>query len=136
MDILSDLGNYLFARDFLRERGYRFCLDCMTHLHLPLVDRERLGMDLIKLLWSGDLVDQLGGSHEAAFRDAIARHGPERLILARCDSEHAFDVGHTLGIALYQGYLLDRMISEDISRSEQIHSLSEAMARHRAAQRA
>jgi len=108
----------------------------MTHLHLPLVDRERLGIDLVKLLWSGDLLDQLGGVHQATFKKAIERRGPERLILARCDSEHALDVGHVPGIALYQGYLLDRMISEDISRSEQVHTLSEAMARHRAAQRA
>ena len=136
MDILSDLGNFLFARDFLRERGYRFCLDCMSHLHLPLVDRARLGIDLVKLLWSGDLLDQLGGPRGTALQEAIARTGPERLILARCDSEHALDVGHSLGIALYQGYLLDRMIAEEISRSEQIQSLTEAMARHRAAQRA
>jgi len=136
MDILSDLGNFLFARDFLRERGYRFCLDGMTHLHLPLIDRPRLGIDLIKLLWSGDLLDQLGGLRGTALTEAIARHGPERLILARCDSDQALDVGHSLGIALYQGYLLDRMIAEEVSRREQVGSLSQAMARHRAAQRA
>ena len=38
IDIYSDVANYMFARDFVRERGYRVCIDGVTHQSLPLVD--------------------------------------------------------------------------------------------------
>ena len=30
IDIYSDVANYMFARDFVRERGYRICVDGVT----------------------------------------------------------------------------------------------------------
>lgn len=134
-DVFADLGNYLFARDFLRERGYRFCLDGATPLSLPLIDREALGFDLVKLLWSADLAEQLAGSRGDELRQAVQDTGAKRMILARCDSEQALEVGRSLGISLYQGYLLDDMLSRDVSRKESIQSMSNAVARNRAASR-
>jgi len=49
VDIYSDVANYMFARDFVRERGYRICVDGVTLQSLPLIDRQALGADLIKL---------------------------------------------------------------------------------------
>src|SRR3546814_5875753 len=43
IDIFGDMGAYMFARDFMRERGYRICLDGLNHLTLQFIDRERLG---------------------------------------------------------------------------------------------
>ena len=103
IDIYSDLGNYLFARDFLRERGYKFCLDGMSHLSLPLVTRGDLGVDLVKLFWGADMAEQLNGPHGEALREAVRKMGSERLILAHCDSEQALEFGLSLGITLYQG---------------------------------
>src|SRR3546814_14315784 len=40
IDIFGDMGAYMFARDFLRERGYRICLAGMTH---PTLDRKSAG---------------------------------------------------------------------------------------------
>ncbi|TFG88047.1 MAG: EAL domain-containing protein [Hyphomicrobiales bacterium] len=134
-DIFADLGAYLFARDFLHERGYRFCLDGMTHLALPLVDRERLGFDLVKVFWTPDLVDHLSGRAGDTLKEAARRLGPERLILARCDSEHALEIGDSLGIALYQGWLLEEMLKRRITRMRSIQALADALARHRAATR-
>ena len=31
IDIYSDVENYMFARDFVREHGYRICVDGVTH---------------------------------------------------------------------------------------------------------
>ncbi len=134
-DVYLDLSNFQFARDFLRERGYKFCLDAATHLSLPLVDREQLGFDLVKLLWSNDLSDQLSGPRGDRFRAAVEKMGSERLILTRCDSEQALGVGESLGITLYQGHLLDEMLARNITRQESIEALSEALQRHRAASR-
>ena len=134
-DIFADLGAYFFARDFLRERGYRFCLDGVTHLTLPLVERDRLGFDLVKVFWAPELIDHLSGNAGEALRQAARRLGPERLILARCDSEQALEIGDSLGISLYQGRLLDEMLKRRITRVRSIQALADALGRHRAATR-
>ncbi len=55
LEIFADLGAYIFARDYVRERGYRLCLDGTTRLTLPYIDRAKLGLDLVKLFWSSDM---------------------------------------------------------------------------------
>ena len=132
-DVYANLGSFLFARDFLRERGYKFCLDATTHMSLPLIDRAELGFDLVKLLWSSDLADRLRGPGGRTLRSAAEKVGPERLILAHCDSERALDVGEVLGITLYQGYLLDEMLARNVTREDSIAALTDALQRHRAA---
>jgi EAL domain-containing protein (putative c-di-GMP-specific phosphodiesterase class I) len=134
-DVYADLGNFLFARDFLHERGYKFCLDGTTHMSLPLINREDLGFDLVKLQWSPDLFDQLHGFRGDGLRQAARDMGSERLILNRCDSEQALEVGKSLGITLYQGHLLDKMLSDNITRQDTIEALTDALGRHRAATR-
>ncbi len=134
-DVYADLGNFLFARDFLHERGYKFCLDGTTHMSLPLIDREELGFDLVKLQWSPDLFDQLHGFRGDGLRQVARDMGSERLILNRCDSEQALEVGKSLGITLYQGHLLDEMLSHNITRQDTVEALTEALGRHRAAAR-
>lgn len=135
IDIFADLSSYFFARDFLRERGYRFCLDGITHVSLPLVDRDRLGFDLMKVFWTADFADHLNGIGGDELRQAAHKVGPERLILARCDTELALDVGESLGVSLYQGHLLDEMLARRMTRVRSIKTLADALARHRAASR-
>ena len=134
-DVYADLGDFLFARDFLHERGYRFCLDATTHMSLPLIDRAALGFDLVKLLWQNDLADQFRGSRGQALRSAAEKVGIERLILAHCDSGQALEVGESLGITLYQGHLLDEMLASNVTRKDKVEALTEALARHRSASR-
>src|SRR3546814_14185496 len=42
VDIFADLARYLFTREFLLDRGYRICLDGLTALSLPFIDRQKL----------------------------------------------------------------------------------------------
>lgn len=135
LDIFADLGSFTFIRDFLHERGYRLCLDGTTQVSLPFVDRKQLGVDLAKLQWSSDLTDMIEGGGGQELRDAVARQSAERLIMNRCDNETAIDTGRALGIALFQGHALDRMIAEGISAEETVRSLSAATARQRTASR-
>ena len=57
IDIYSDVANYIFARGLVRERGYRDCIDGVTHQSLPVVKRQALGADLVKLAWLPELSD-------------------------------------------------------------------------------
>ncbi len=130
VDVVADPAGFHFARDFLHDRGYRICLDGTTHLTLPLVDRERLGVDLIKLRWSRELADYAGGLDVGPLRGSIERLSPERLILCRCDSAQAVELGRRFGISLFQGYHLDGLLARPDPHAE-AGRLAAAAARHR-----
>ena len=134
-DIVADLKNFYFARGFLHDRGYRLCLDGTSCLSLPLVNREQLGLDLIKMQWSRELAEHATGRQDADLRRAAETLTPERLILYRCDSEEAMEFGRSLGITMYQGFHVDRMLATKPSREETVQALSDGRARHRAATR-
>lgn len=106
-DIFADLAAYTFARDFVRQRGYRVCLDGVTWRSLPYVDPKRLGVELVKLVWTPDLPKVLASPQGAAALDAMRAIPPGRLILARCDSDDAVAFGRANAITLYQGRLID-----------------------------
>lgn len=133
-DVFADLDSFMFARKFLGERGYRFCLNDMTHISLQLIDLEGLGFDLVKLVWSADLHDQQDDMRGQGVRDAVLKIGAEHFILTHCDTEQAIEVGESLGITLYQGRLLDEMVNRKTQRGS-IRELTEALQRHRAAGR-
>jgi hypothetical protein len=110
IEVLSDPGDYLFARDFLKERGYKLMIDAVPHLMLPLIDRKLLGFDLVKIVWTPAFIDHIKGRHASDLRDAVERIGRERIILCRVDHQQAIDVGQELGLSLYQGRLIDTML--------------------------
>ncbi len=107
IDIFAELGGFLFVREFLRDRGYLVCIDGLHYLHLPLIDRKRLGADMIKIIWSPDLLDAINETQLAEFRGAIKRTGVDRVVLCRCDSADAIGWGQAVGIRLFQGYYVD-----------------------------
>jgi hypothetical protein len=107
IDIFAELGAYLFIREFVRERGYLMCIDGLHYLHLPLIDRKRLGADLVKVIWSPDLLDGLDEARRQELKAAIKRAGVDRVILCRCDSADAIGWGQSVGIRLFQGHYID-----------------------------
>jgi hypothetical protein len=111
VDIFNDIGAYIFARDYVRERGYRICLDGVTALTLPSIDRERLGIDLVKMFWSPDLADAARPERAAEVRAGIDRVGKARMIIARCDTADAVRFGHESGVHLFQGRHIDRLLA-------------------------
>ena len=107
IDIFAELGAYLFIREFVRDRGYLMCIDGLHYLHLPLIDRKRLGADLVKMIWSPDLLDSLNEARRQELKAAIKRVGVDRVTLCRCDSVEAIRWGQSLGIRLFQGHYID-----------------------------
>jgi hypothetical protein len=107
IDIFAELGAYLFIREFVRDRGYLMCIDGLHYLHLPLIDRKRLGADLVKVIWSPDLLDGLDDARRQELKAAIKRAGVDRVILCRCDSADAIGWGQSVGIRLFQGHYID-----------------------------
>jgi hypothetical protein len=131
MDVFADVARYLFAREFLLDRGYRICLDGLTALALPFIERKELGFDLVKLHWTPQLRQQIEGKDGERLRDAIQATNPRRIILMRCESDDAIELGNQHGISLFQGHFLDHLLAEKISREEAAERLGAALARHR-----
>ncbi|MBV9522264.1 MAG: hypothetical protein JO010_05695, partial [Alphaproteobacteria bacterium] len=109
IDIFADLPAFLFARDFVKERGYRVCLDGATDLTIAHIDRAQLGLDLIKIIWRPEMIAS-GMERIKALYTRIAAFGRARTILCRCGGEDAVKVGQELGIGLFQGRYVDRLL--------------------------
>ncbi|MGB4102441.1 MAG: EAL domain-containing protein [Alphaproteobacteria bacterium] len=111
MDVFADLGAFFFARDYLHDYGYRICLDGMSHLTLPHIDRKKLGFDLVKLQWNPRAMSHMNQEQIPVIRQMIMAADQARVILCRCESTEAIRQGQELGIVMFQGREVDRLIS-------------------------
>jgi EAL domain-containing protein (putative c-di-GMP-specific phosphodiesterase class I) len=116
-DMFTDLGAFLFAREFVQAKGYRVCLDGMTYEAMEMLDRERLGTDLVKLIWNPEMIDGGEEIHQKV-RGLVEHTGPENVVLCRVDNREAVDFGQTVGINLFQGRHIENLIAEDTRRRE------------------
>lgn len=110
-DVLMDMQGFALAKDILQKLGYRVCLDGLTDMNFPQIDRQRLGFDLVKVAWSGDGAKDAKSDKNASFAEAVKRAGAKRVILTRCDTVDAQEFGHALGINLFQGRYFDGLVN-------------------------
>ncbi len=110
-DVFADMAGFLLAKDTVQKLGYRVCLDWVTELSFPQIDRQRLGFDLIKLMWNTDSAGDAGSEKNVKLAQAIRQCGSNRVILTRCDTKEAVEYGHALGISLFQGRHLDGLVN-------------------------
>ncbi|HAX91878.1 MAG TPA: hypothetical protein DCY07_06700 [Rhodospirillaceae bacterium] len=111
LDVFSDMGAFLFARDYLHDHGFRLCLDGLTHHTLPYYDRGKMGFDLMKLYWTPNALDDMLPSMIPEIRNMIMDTGQAHTILCRCDDERAVNTGQELGIVMFQGRHVDRALA-------------------------
>ncbi len=111
IDVFSDLGTFFYVRDMLREHGYRICLDGLTDLSLPFCDRAKLGVDMVKIRWRADILKDSNAEHARDFAELIRRSDPTSVILCRTDSDGAIQFGRSLGISMFQGHQVDRLLA-------------------------
>lgn len=125
VDVFADVGSFLYVRDFARKRGYRICLDGLSHLSLPFMDRGDLGVDLMKIYWTNDMPDD-----RMHIRKLIEHAGEHRVILCRCDNEHAIDYGRSIGVSLFQGKQVDAMMGGQAKAPSFLWSFSAPIHAH------
>jgi len=106
-ELTADLPGYLSATKRLQDRGYRRCLDGVSHQALLYINFRRLDVDYVKVVWDDALL-QSDDQTLRELRDAIADCGSGRIILTRCGRRQAIDVGRTIGIELFQGWQVDQ----------------------------
>lgn len=122
IDVFADLGSFLYVRDFARKRGYRICLDGLSHLSLPFMDRGDLGVDLMKIYWTNDMPDD-----RMHIRKLVEHAGEHRVILCRCDTEQAIEYGRSIGVTLFQGKQVDTMMGGQAKAPSFLWSFSAPM---------
>ncbi|MCW9034630.1 MAG: hypothetical protein OQK35_02495 [Alphaproteobacteria bacterium] len=119
VDIFANLNDFQFAREFVKDRGYRLCIDGIDYNTLRYIDRERMGIDLIKLNWSPELLVTEDIPLQE-MREVVSMAGEARMILARCDDRDAIEYGQSVGIKLFQGRHVETLIAEE-SRRRNMH---------------
>jgi EAL domain-containing protein (putative c-di-GMP-specific phosphodiesterase class I) len=117
VDVFADLGAFLFARDFAHDRGYRICIDGVNIESLPFVDRERLGVDLIKIVWDQSMVNGML-PNGTTLESYVQRCGASRVILCRCDAQDAIETGQSVGITLFQGRHVEALLAAEIQKAK------------------
>ena len=111
LDVFADMSAFLFARDYLHDHGFRLCLDGLTHHTLPHYNRLKLGFDLIKLHWTPNAIDCMLPSMKPDVRNLVMETGQAHTILCRCDDQVAVQTGQELGIVMFQGRHVDRLLT-------------------------
>ncbi|GAB6052636.1 EAL domain-containing protein [Magnetospira thiophila] len=117
IDIFQDLGAFMFAREFIKDRGYRLCIDGLRRDTIGLIDREGLGADMVKLIWTPDMATE-DADEMAQLRDLIDHAGGDRVVLCRCDTRQSVDFGQALGISVFQGRYVENLIAEEHRKQE------------------
>ena len=110
IDVFSDMTAFVLARKEVQRLGYRVCLDGLTTDSFTSINREALGLDLVKMQWNADVHRDLESNESKALIKAIRASGTNRLILCRCDNKAAVEYGQELGISLFQGRYLDSLL--------------------------
>ena len=121
-DLFANVALFEFARGQLAERGYRICLDGVSYLALPLMNRAKLGLDLVKVTWEPAMAD-MDAVERAEVQDFVKQSGAGRVILTRCGDELAVRTGQELGISLFQGRHVDHLLRESRPAGERLGSL-------------
>ncbi|MDE3037474.1 MAG: hypothetical protein KGJ21_03320 [Pseudomonadota bacterium] len=106
VDVFADMPAFITARLEVQKLGYRVCLDGLTVDSFASINREKLGLDLVKVQWNAGVKD--GGA--SAMAEAVKITGNNRVILCRCDNHAAVEYGQSLGISLFQGRYLDSLL--------------------------
>lgn len=113
IDVFADMAAFLMARAEVQKLGYRVCLDGLTARSFTSINREKLGLDLVKVQWDAELLTSADAKQKQDIADAVRLTGSNRIILCRCDNKAAVQYGQGLGISLFQGRYLDGLLNPD-----------------------
>ncbi len=107
-DVMSDIEKFFQARDKLTKAGCRISLDTMDVHSLAILNRDLLAVDFLKISWKSGYKNIIGTDFEKKIKTAIKTLGEMRIILCHCDAEDALKFGESVGIHMYQGFLIDK----------------------------
>ena len=107
-NILQNFDEFSVACDLIRSRGGRIAVDAIFPETVGLVNLNRLHVEMAKVFWRQGAEISLPKA-----RDDIRamQDGGTRFAFVRVDDQGAIDVGHDLGVTLFQGFYVDRLLA-------------------------
>ena len=106
-DVFSDFEAYNRAIDTLQKAGYRSLLDGLTPDTLTFFRRAELRADLVKMFFFKDHAEDWRMKGLAAM---LAEADINRIIMGRCETPMAFELGQAVGIRMFQGWHVDALM--------------------------
>ncbi len=106
-NILQQFDEFELAADLITSRGGIVAVDAIFPETVGLVNLHRLHATFAKIFWRQGAEETL-----PAQRDEIKRMQDKGLIfiIARLDDETGIQVGHDLGINVFQGFYIDKLL--------------------------
>lgn len=106
-NMFQHFGQFQTACDLIQKKRGTVAIDNVQPETVGLVNLHRLNVKMAKIMWNSDAIDTLLNA-----RDDIKamQDGGTVMVLAHVDDEQAIAVGHKLGINLFQGYLVDKLL--------------------------
>lgn len=115
VDIFSDIKSFILAKTFAQARGYKVCIDGITVDKLKYLNRTNLNCDLMKIIWHPSFMDVI--HEDKHFMDYVNKAERAKMILCRIDDPKAVEVGNSLGINLYQGRYVQRLLGQNAPKT-------------------
>lgn len=108
-NILQQFDEYEVAANLITSRAGTVAVDAIFPETVGIVNMGRLRANMAKIFWRQGAEQIL-----PRFRDDIEamQAGGTRIVLARVDDDLGIDVGHDLGITMFQGFHVDKMLAE------------------------
>jgi EAL domain-containing protein (putative c-di-GMP-specific phosphodiesterase class I) len=122
-NIVEHFDEYQVARGLIKEKGARIAVDQIFPQTVGLVDIDYLGASVAKIHWRAGS-DEVFDQRRRALK-YMADCGVQP-ILIRVDDPHALEVGATMGIDAYQGFLIDSQVREEQGIPPESAAASEA----------
>ena len=107
-NILQHFDEYMVAVNLIRSRGGTVAVDAIFPDSVGVVSLSRLNANMAKVFWRPGAEQILLG-----FKTEIAeiQKSGTILVLARMDDEVGLNMGHELGISMFQGFYVDDLLS-------------------------
>lgn len=107
IDVLSSIRTYFDVCDVVTGLGHAVLIDGLNPITLQMLDVGQLKPTYAKIMWANEFLDLMNPDSNKSATSMITEVGPEKIILARCDSQQAMGWGLKSGIRVFQGHFLD-----------------------------
>ncbi|MGB0671220.1 MAG: EAL domain-containing protein [Rhodospirillales bacterium] len=109
-NILQNFDEFRVASDLLRARGATLAVDAVFPEAVGLLNLDRLDCKMVKIFWRQG-AEAVLPEHAKDIKRML--DAGIDVVLARIDDRQAVELGHRLGINMFQGFHIDDRLKED-----------------------
>ena len=106
-NIVENFDEFQVARGLIKSKGAHIAVDQIFPQTVGLVDLDYIGASIAKIHWRTGAEDILKERERAVKYMIECNVAP---VLIRVDNERALEVGARMGINMFQGFLIDKML--------------------------